>query len=68
VRPDGLHIRREFNKATVVARTKHAATKAAAVPHGTIDGNYDVDAFKRAPKRAVGKRKEDDDKQQRRTT
>jgi hypothetical protein len=30
VRPDGLRILREFNKATMTARTRHAAAKAAA--------------------------------------
>jgi hypothetical protein len=60
VRPDGLRILRKFNKATVTARTKHAATKAAAVPHGTIDGVSDAGVSRRVTKHVAGKKKEDD--------
>jgi hypothetical protein len=60
VRPDGLRILREFNKATVTARTKHAATKATAVPHGTIDGVSDAGVSRRVTKHVAGKMKEDD--------
>jgi hypothetical protein len=41
MRPEGLRMLREFNKATVTARTKHAATKAAAVPPGPTDDGPD---------------------------
>jgi hypothetical protein len=37
VRPEGLRMLLEFNKVTVTARTKHAATKAAAIPPGPTD-------------------------------
>jgi hypothetical protein len=39
VRPDGLRMLREFNKATVAARTKQSATKAAAIPTSMSDGD-----------------------------
>jgi hypothetical protein len=68
VRPDGLRILREFNRATVTARTKHAATKAAAIPHGTIDGGSDAGISRRTAKSAAGKKKEEDDKRQRKDT
>jgi hypothetical protein len=47
------------NNATATARTKHAATKAAAVRHGTTDGVFDAGISRRATKHVAGKKKHD---------
>jgi hypothetical protein len=60
VRPEGLRMLREFNKATVTAGTKHAATKAAAVPPGpTDDGPASSQRAQRAQATAAKKREGD---------
>jgi uncharacterized protein YaiL (DUF2058 family) len=58
-----LRILREFNKATVTARTKHPGTKAAAVPHGIIDGVSNAGVSRRATKHVSRKKKENDKRQ-----
>jgi hypothetical protein len=59
VRPEGLRMLREFNKVTVTARTKHAATKAAAIPPGpTDDGPAFPQRAQKARSAAAKKREE----------
>jgi hypothetical protein len=60
VNPDGLRILREFNKATVTARTKHAATKAAAVPTSMSDGDSVLPRRAKKSLAAVARKKEDE--------
>jgi hypothetical protein len=62
VRPDGLRMLREFNKATVTARTKHAATKAAAVPTSMSDGDPVLTRRVKKSLAAVARKKEDEQK------
>jgi hypothetical protein len=60
VRRDGLRLLREFKKVAITARTKHAATKAAAVPVGTAV--TETGTSRRATQRASAKKKVVDSK------
>jgi hypothetical protein len=59
VRPEGLRMLREFNKATVTARTKHAATKAAAVPPGPTDDRPALSQRAQKAQAAAAKKEEE---------
>jgi hypothetical protein len=59
VRPEGLRMLREFNKATVTARTKHAATKAAAVPPGPTDARLALSQRAQKAQAAAAKKREE---------
>jgi hypothetical protein len=67
----GLQMLREFNKATITARTKAAANKEAAVPNGFGDngGSSKQPLSKRAKKRAAAlKKKPEEQKGQHKST
>jgi hypothetical protein len=60
VRPDGLRMLRELNNATVTARNKRAATKAAAVPTNMADGDSFLPRRAKKSLAAVERKKEDE--------